>query len=156
MALLLSGAMKCAACFCSIVLTLLTTSGCSGDTPTSPSSTDTTPGVTAASPTYSEEFVDTIPVSGSVFYSFTVTQYGTVNVSLTSISGQYVPSTVTVGLAMGKPEAETCVPVSSISTQAGTGPQLTGTVEAGVNCVKVSDVGNLYSPAAFAVTIAYP
>ena len=155
MALLLSAAMKAAAFFCSLVLTLLTTSGCS-DTPTSPSSTTTTPTVTAASPIYSEEFVAVVPVSGSVFYSFSVTQYGTVNVSLTNVSGQYVPSTVTVGLALGKPDAETCVPTSSISTQSGAGPQLTGTYEAGVYCVKVSDVGNLYSSASFAVTIAYP
>ena len=149
--------MKSAAIFCSLVLTLLTTSGCSGNTPTSPTTTTTTTTtVTAASPAFTEDFVNTLPVGGSAFYSFTVTQYGTVNVSLTSVSGQYVPSTVTIGLGLGKPDAETCVPSTNISTQAGAGPQLTGAYEAGVYCVKVSDVGNLFSAANFAVTIAYP
>lgn len=147
--------MKLVACFCSLVLTLLTTPGCSDDSPTSPTTTDTTT-ATAASPTFTEEFVNTLPVTGSAFYSFTVTQYGTVNVSLTSVSGQYVPSTVTVGLGLGKPEAETCVTSTSVSTTAGTGPQLSATYDPGVYCVKVSDVGNLFSDAKFAVTVAYP
>lgn len=147
--------MKSAVCFCSLVLTLLTTSGCSDpDTPTSPTTTTTT--ATAAAPAFTEEFVETVPVTGSVFYSFTVTQYGTVNVSLTSVSGQFVPSTVTLGLGLGKPDAETCAPSSSIHTQSGAGPQLTGTYDPGVYCVKVSDVGNLFSAARVAVTIAYP
>ena len=137
-------------------MTLLTTCGCSdGDTPTSPTTTSTTT-ATAASPIYSEEFIDTVPVTGAVFYSFTVTQYGTVNVSLTSVSGQFVPSTVSLGLGLGKPDAETCATSSNITTQSGAGPQLTGTYEPGVYCVKVSDVGNLYAAARFAVTIAFP
>lgn len=144
----------CAVC-CSLVLTLLTASGCSKDTPTSPSSDDsTTP--TAASPAFTEEFIDTVPVSGATFYAFTVTQYGTVNVSLTSVSGQYVPATVTMGLGLGKPEAEGCATTTQISIQAGAGPHITGTYDPGVYCVVVSDVGNLYSAAQFAVTIAYP
>ena len=148
--------MKPAACLCSLVLTLLTASGCSGDTPTSPTSTTTTTTATAATPIYSEDFVGTVPVSGAVFYSFTVTQYGTVNVSLTSVSGQFVPSTVTLGLALGRPEAESCTPSNSISTQSGAGPQITGAYEPGVYCVRVSDVGNLFAAAKFAVTIAFP
>lgn len=146
------------ACFCSLILTLLTAIGCSGNTPTSPTTTTstTTTTVTAASPAFTEEFIDTVAVSGSVFYSFTVTQYGTVNISLTSVSGQYVPSTVTMGLGLGKPDAETCATTQNITTQSGSGPQLTATYDPGVYCVKVSDVGNLYSAARFAVTIAYP
>jgi len=144
------------ACFCSLVLTLLTAIGCSGDTPTSPTSTTSTTTATAASPAFSEDFIDSVPVTGSVFYSFTVTQYGTVNVSLTSVTGQYVPSTVTLGLGLGKPDAESCLTTTNISTQSGTGPQITGAYEPGVYCVKVSDVGNLFSAAKFAVTIAYP
>lgn len=149
--------MKSVACFCSLLLTLLTTNGCSHDSPTSPTTTTTaTTTVTAASPIYSEDFINTVPVGGSAFYSFSVTQYGTVNVSLTSVSGQFVPSTVTLGLGLGKPDAETCATTSSISTPSGTGPQITGAFDPGVYCVKVSDVGNLFSAARFSVTIAYP
>lgn len=148
--------MKLAALVCTIALTLPVLSGCS-DTPTSPTNTtSTTATVTAASPIYFEEFTESLPVGGSVFYSFTVTQYGTVNVSLTGVSGQYVPSTVTVSIGLGKPEAETCTTTTSVSTQSGVGPQLTGTYDPGVYCVKVSDVGNLFSAARVAVTIGYP
>lgn len=147
--------MRLAACICTLVLTLLTSPGCSNDTPTSPTTTTTTT-TTAAAPSFTEDFNSTVPVTGSVFYSFTVTTYGTVNVSLTSVSGQYVPSTVTIGLGLGKPEAEGCTTTTSVSTSAGAGPQLSAVYEPGIYCVKVSDVGNLYSAANFAVTIAYP
>lgn len=151
--------MKAAACFCSLVLTLLYSAGCSKETPTSPSTTTTTTTTTTstvAAPAFSEDWTDTVAVSNSKFYSFTVTQYGTVNVSLTSVSGQFVPSTVMMGLGLGTPDAETCATTTNITTAAGTGPQLTGTYNPGVYCVKVSDVGNLFSTAKFSVTVAYP
>lgn len=145
--------------FCGLVLLALATAvGCSDDTPTSPTdtTTTTTTTATAAEPVYTEEWIDTLAIGGERFYSFTVTQAGTVNVSLTSVSGQYVPSTVTVGMGLGTPAAESCSTTSSISTQAGTGPQLTGTYNPGVYCVIIRDVGNLFSAARFAITIAYP
>ena len=131
--------------------------GC-GETPTSPTTdaTTTTTETTVATPVYTEDWVDTLAVGGERFYSFTVTQYGTVNVSLTSVSGQFVPNTVTVGMGLGTPAAETCATTSSISTPAGTGPQLTGTYNPGVYCVVVRDLGNLFSAARFAITVAYP
>ena len=148
--------MKSAACFCSLVLTLLTTYGCSGNTPTSPTTTTTTTTATVAAPAFSEDITATVPVNGSAFYSFTVTQYGTVNISMTGVSGQYVPSTVTMGLGLGKPDAETCTPTTSLTSTAGAGPQITGSYDPGVYCVLISDVGNLFSTANVAVTVAYP
>jgi hypothetical protein len=138
------------------VLALVATVGCNGDSPTSPTTTTTDTTTTIATPALTEEWTDTVAVGGERFYSFTVTQYGTVNVSLTSVSGQYVPGTVTMGMGLGTPAAETCSTTSNISTPAGTGPQLTGTYTAGVYCVAVRDVGNLFSAARFSVTIAYP
>jgi len=139
------------------VLAIMANVGCNGDSPTSPTDTTTTTTTTTiATPAYTEEWSDTVTVGGERFYSFTVTQYGTVNVSLTSVSGQYVPGTVTMGMGLGTPAAETCSTSSSISTPAGTGPQLTGTYSPGVYCVAVRDVGNLFSAARFSVTIAYP
>ena len=141
---------------CLTSFALVTGVGCSGDTPTSPTDTTTaTTTTTAAAPVYTEEWIDTLAIGGERFYSFTVTQYGTVNISLTSVSGQYVPSTVTLGMGLGTPTAETCS-ATSTSTQAGTGPQLTGTYNPGVYCVVVRDVGNLFSPARFSITVAYP
>ena len=151
--------MRPVACFCTLVLTLLTAFGCGKDTPTSPSptsTTSTTTTTTAATPTFSEVWNDTVPVNGAAFYSFTVTQYGTVTVSLKGVSGQFVPSTVTLGVGLGTPEAESCSTTTNISTQSGAGPQLTVNYNPGVYCVKISDVGNLFSAARFSVTIAYP
>jgi hypothetical protein len=142
----------------SLLFALVTAFGCGGDTPTSPTTdtTTTTTATTAATPVFTEDWMDTLAVGGERFYSFTVTQYGTVNVSLTSVSGQYVPGTVTVGMGLGTPTAETCATTSTISTAAGTGPQLTGTYNPGVYCVIVWDVGNLFSAARFSITVAYP
>lgn len=145
---------------CTILLVLcsaLVVSACdSSSSPTSPSTTDTATTPTAASPIYSEEFAGTVSVSGSTFYSFSVTQYGVVNVTLSSVGGAFVPATVTLGIAIGVPSGESCVPSSNVSTKSGTSAQLSSTLAAGVYCVVVSDVGNLFAPATFAVTIAYP
>lgn len=137
-----------------ILFALAANVGCGDDTPTSP--TETTTAATPATPVHFEDWIDTLAVGGERFYSFTVTQYGTVNVSLTGVSGQYVPGTVTLEMGLGTPSAETCASTSIISTQAGTGPQLTGTYEPGVYCVIVRDVGNLFSAAQFSITVAYP
>jgi hypothetical protein len=141
----------------SLLFALVSGCGCS-ETPTSPTTeaTTTTTATTVATPAFTEDWADTLMVGGERFYSFTVTQYGTVNVALTSITGPFVPGTVTVGLGLGTPSAETCFTTSSISTQAGTGPQLTGTYNPGVYCVIVRDVGNLFSAARFSITVAYP
>jgi len=143
---------------CLVLLALVTNVGCSGDTPTSPTdtTTTTTTTTTVATPAYTEEWIDTLAIGGERFYSFAVTQYGTVNVSLTSVSGQYVPSTVILGMGLGTPAAETCSATSTISTPAGSGPQLTGTYNPGVYCVIVRDLGNLFSAARFSITVAYP
>lgn len=134
----------------------LSSSACGGDTPTSPTTTDTTTTTTVASPVYTEDFVATVPVSGSAFYSFSVTQYGTVNATLTGVSGTYVPATVTLGLGLGVPSGETCAATSSINTTQGSSAQLSATYQPGVYCVIIADVGNLFSAARVAVTVAYP
>lgn len=133
-----------------------TVAACSGDTPTSPTTTDTTTTATAASPAYFEDFSGAVGVSSSAFYSFTVTQYGTVNVTLASMGGTYVPPTVTMGLGIGVPEAEGCPATTTINTAPGAGPHLSGTYQPGVYCVRINDVGNLYAAGTFVVSIAYP
>jgi len=138
-----------------LVGTAFATAGCN-DTPTSPTTTDTTTTTTIASPTFTEEFLGTVPVSGSAFYSFSVTTYGTVTATLTSVSGSFVPATVTLGLGLGVPSGETCAVTSSINTAKGATAQLSTTYQPGVYCVMVSDVGNLFAAANVAVTIAYP
>ena len=103
-----------------------------------------------------ETFSDTLPVGGNKFYTFVVSLNGTVNVTLVSVSGTDVPSTITLGLAIGTPSGTACTGGTVTSTASGTDPQVTGTYSPGRYCVNVSDVGNLAAPANFVVTIAHP
>ena len=140
---------RCLVCLC-VVLAV----GCSDNTPTSPTETSTTQ--TAASPTITEQFDGVVSVGGSKFYSFTTSTYGTVNVTLTTVGGTYVPSTVMLGVGLGQPSGTDCVTTTSVNTAAGSAVQLTGNFDAAVYCAKVSDIGNLFAPASFSVSIAYP
>jgi hypothetical protein len=136
---------------------LLTNGGCGdADSPTSPSDTSTTT-VTAAEPTIAEPFTGTIGANGSAFYSFEVTTYGTVNVTLHNVGGVTgVPETVWVGLGIGVPDGTDCGTTTSLNTQAGGGPQLSSVLEAGTHCVRIYDVGNLAAPTPFSVLIVHP
>lgn len=141
---------------CVLCCLAITAAACSDDTPTSPTTTDTTTTTTAAAPAYFEDFSGAIGVSSSAFYSFTVTQYGTVNVTLASMGGTYVPATVMMALGIGVPEAEGCSMTATINTAPGAGPHLSGTYQPGVYCVRIADIGNLYAAGTFVVSIAYP
>ena len=141
---------RCLACLCVVLA-----AGCSDDTPTSPTTTtSTTP--TAASPTITEQFDGVVPVGGSKFYSFTTSTYGTINVTLTAVGGSFVPSTVMLGVGLGQPSGTDCVTTSTVNTAAGTTAQVTGNFDPAVYCAKVSDIGNLFAPASFSASIAYP
>jgi hypothetical protein len=137
-----------------LALTALVT-GCGSSTPTSPSTTTTTT-TTVAAPTMTEAFEGTLPVGGFKFYSFTIVENGTVNVTMTGVSGALVPSTVMLGLGFGQPSGSDCTATTSVTTAAGSTPQITGTYAPGVYCVRVADVGNLFGPAAFSIGIAHP
>jgi hypothetical protein len=136
------------------VVLLTLTSACSkDDSPTAPTDTSTS---TVAAPTISESFAGTLPVGGARFYAFTVVEYGTVNVTLTSVGGPNVPSTLWLGLGIGTPTAQECTTSTAVNTQSGSSPQVTGTYAPGIYCARVTDIGNLVAPAAFAVTIDHP
>jgi hypothetical protein len=133
----------------------LLVSGCDdSSTATSPSDTSTT--TTVASPTTTELFAGRVPVGGATFYSFSVIENGTVNVTLADVGGFNVPSTVWLGLGIGTPAGEDCTAATTINTAAGSAVHLTGTYAPGVYCVRVWDIGNLVAVAAFNVTIAHP
>ena len=61
-----------------------------------------------AAPTVTESFNGTLPVGGFKFYSFNIAANGTVNVTLNSVSGTGVPSTVQLGLGIGQPSGLDC------------------------------------------------
>jgi hypothetical protein len=133
----------------------LTTVACNPEPPTFPTSATTT-ATTVAEATVTEEFTGILPVGGSSFYSFTTTLNGTVNLTLAQVSGASVPATVWLGVGIGVPNAEDCATTNVVNTAAGTGVHLTGTFSPGVYCARVHDIGNLFAPANFTVTIAHP
>ena len=64
---------------------------------------------------------------------------------------------VTLGLGVGTPSGTSCSTTSTINaTTSDTQPQLTTTLDVGVYCAAVYDLGNLTAPASFNVTIAHP
>jgi hypothetical protein len=137
---------------------LLFCAACSHNSTTEPSLTSTTnTTTTVAAPTVTESFTGTLPVGGFKFYTFNIAVNGTVNVTLNSVSGAGVPSTVQVGLGIGQPSGIDCA--TTVTATAGANfakPQQTGTFGPGIFCVRVFDVGNLFGPAAFSITIAHP
>ena len=131
--------------------------GCSHNSTTEPSLTSSSTSTTAAAPTVSEAFNGTLPVGGFRFYSFNIAVNGTVNVTLNSVSGTGVPATVQLGLGIGQPAGADCsATVTATAGSTTAAPQATGTFGPGVFCVRVFDVGNLFAPAAFSITIAHP
>lgn len=143
---------------CGVMVAVIVGVACNGETPTSPSTTtDTSTNTTAATPvTVTEEFSGRLSVGGYSFFSFTTTQTGTIALTLTDVSGQSVPSTVWLGLGIGVPNAEDCVTSASVNTAAGSGSQISGSYNAGVYCARVYDIGNLFAPANFNVSIVRP
>lgn len=135
------------------VLTLFTaavvaSAGCSsisnlfggGDTSPSPNAT-------------TDAFSGSLVVGGSSFFTFTVAQAGSVNVTLTSLAG-----TTPVGVGIGTPNGTTSctVTTSSQSTTAGATPQVTANENPGAYCVSVFDPGTLTAATTFAVSVVHP
>jgi len=113
-----------------LIAALALSVSCSDETPTSPTDTSTSSSTTtAAAPTVSEEFSSVVPVGGSKFYSFTTSTYGTINLTLGSVGGSFVPSTVMLGLGLGQPSGTECVTTSTVNTAAGSAVQLTGALQ---------------------------
>ena len=137
-------------------------SACSGGS--SSSSSVTTPTQTIAT----EVLTGTVqaPIGGvlqSSFNTFNVGQGGgTVQLTLTSAvetfpDGSLLP-TVTMGMGVGTVSAGTCALLTNAFTtaQAGSSPQLSGTLSVGTYCVQVSDVTNQFGPVAYAVAVSHP
>jgi len=132
---------------------------CSHNSTTEPSltTTTTTTTTTVATPTVTETFNGTLPVAGFKFYTFNIAVNGTVNVTLKSVGGAGVPATVQLGLGIGQPSGTDCTTTvaQTVGSSSAT-PHATGVFGPGLFCVRVFDIGNLFAPATFAVTIAHP
>jgi hypothetical protein len=129
---------------------------CGSNSTTAPSSTTTTTTTTVAAPTTTETWTSTVQPGGFKFFSFSVAQNGTVNLTMTSVSGQFVPSTVQLELGIGSPAGTDCTTTQTINTGAGATAQVTLTEAPGIYCARVADIGNLFAPATFTVNIDHP
>lgn len=130
----------------------LAAAACSKD-----SSTTTSPTTTTATSS-AELFSGTLSPKGSTFYSFSVTNAGTVSVTLASLAssriGAALPSRLTVGL--GVPSGFGCVTSSSVDTTPGLTAQLTASgAKDNIYCVNLSDPGTLSGDALFVIRIVH-
>jgi hypothetical protein len=124
--------------------------GCSPLGPTS------SPEVLPTSAVTVETFTGTLPLKGSAFYSFSVTERGTTYLSLISLKEAGVASTVKVTIGLGTPRGTSCSSSNVLTVQADGSLQLTGTTDRGVHCAIVLDGGNLTSDATFTLNIVHP
>jgi hypothetical protein len=109
----------------------------------------TTP--TPVTPTIPETFTGTVLPLGTSMNTFTVTQFGGLQVRLTNVS----PS-ASVGLGVGTPSGATCILIDNLTVVAGPNVQMTGTTTIpGTFCVSVFDTGNLVEAVNYTVVVLH-
>jgi hypothetical protein len=102
-------------------------------------------------------FTGTLQPSGINSHAFSVTQAGTVEVTLLGVGSPEVSQPITVGLGIGTVSGGgACLLSQSVSTQGGTRAQIIGTGQEGALCVSIFDVGNLTKPITYTITVAAP
>ena len=117
--------------------------------PTSPSNLIVTTSIT-------ELFAGTLPARGTRFFSYTVTQPGTVFLTLASLTAGSNPASSRVTLGVGIPAGTGCALQESTITSAALTSQLQHSSPIGIYCVSVADTDGLPSDMAFAVRIVHP
>jgi hypothetical protein len=138
--------------FLTLMVVAATGAACHHSSTTTTPSTDTT---TVASPTETDTFNDVLPVGGLLYYTFNVGVYGTVNVSVASIGGPGVPTTVETRLGIGTLSDSGCTTtVTAISKPGVIG--VTAAEQPGTYCATIEDVGNLFKSTPFSLTVAHP
>lgn len=123
------------------------------DTPTSPSTPAPAP---INPPSITEVWENTLAVGATRFYAYSVGQNGTVNITLERLTEGGADSGAQVSLGWGTPLGTGCSVSGPSLVSAGSEPQISTTAPPGIYCVRVSDPGNLTSPALFRILIAHP
>ena len=108
-----------------------------GDSPTAPDDTATT--TTTVSPTVFEGTLG----EGARFYSFSVSQSGSLTAHLASLTlvGHREVLAVPVRLGVGVPKGEGCAVTEFVDAPPALVTQLTTTLAAGIYCMNISDIG---------------
>lgn len=133
----------------SVLVLAFITAACGNDTPTAPSNT-----LTPAS-RFTEVFSGTLTVKGSISYTYTVTNAGPANITLSSLmTGTLGPaSTAAVGIGTGVSSGTDCTMTGSMMLTASLVVQIVNTASPGSYCVSISDPGTLTAPLNFSILI---
>jgi hypothetical protein len=120
------------------------------------SSTTTTPTATPAAAS-TEYFTGSLTRGGTAFYSFSVANAGTAEVTLASTTSAKIgPATpLPLRIGIGTPLGEGCTIVRSVDTSPGLSAQLLNALGAGVYCINVADLGAVSSTVLFTVRIVH-
>jgi hypothetical protein len=119
-------------------------------------SVDSVTGPTAVTPT-TEHFAGTLAVGQSRFYSFSVTQAGSATFMLASVTlfGSGIAVSTPLGLGLGVPQGTSCAVSARVDVTPALVAQLTQSIEPGVYCVEVADIGRLTAAVNFAVRFTH-
>lgn len=130
----------------------LAVSGCSKNSPTSPTSTAAS---TVTGPT-SFLFSGTLQPHATRFYSYSLLTGGTVSAMLASIEVNGVPASNALEIGLGIPAGTGC----AVSVSQNSGPllipQLRQNFDAGTYCVRISDVDGLPAAMNFTIRVVHP
>jgi hypothetical protein len=119
----------------------------SSGSPTSPAAPATT------SPT-TETFASALTAQGAAFRTFTVSQAGTVSITLVSDGPPVIPFGLGLGIRTG---ATGCNLTAAVNTMPGDTAQITAPVDPGSYCAGIYDIGNIASGGVnFSVRIVHP
>jgi hypothetical protein len=138
---------------CGLIVALLCSACGNSPSTTSPSTTSTTPSRTT------ELFTGNLAAGDSQFYSFTVGQSGTTDITLVSLTpaGTARPAlTNPVGLGIGTPAGTGCSLSTALTAQPGLAAQLSTSTPATTYCVDIYDIGSVTAPVAFTIRIVHP
>jgi len=134
---------------CVLLVAAALSAGCSGS-----SASTTTPTVSGS---LTEVFTGSLAVNGSGFYSFTVSSTGTTSVMLASITTA-VPGpavNLAVSLGVGVPAGIGCPVTTAVTVGPALTSQIAITLDPGIYCVNIADIGNLPVPVNFAIRIVH-
>lgn len=115
-----------------------------------------TTGPTEITPS-TQVFSGRLEVGSTRFYSFTMSQGGTMNATLASIASVTTgnPVAASLSIGFGTPRGTGCDAAPRVDAAAALMPHITRAVVPGVYCLEIADSGRLTEAVAFAVRFVY-
>lgn len=133
----------------SALLAVTVVAGCGESAPTAP------PAPVSAEIVV-ETFSGTLPLRGSVFYSFSVATGGETSLTLVDARENGVITEALITIGLGVPRGTQCLASNVLSVKTSGTPQVRGQTGKGIHCAVVFDPGNLTTNATFSLNIVRP